>query len=195
MIKKLLIAAVMVSSLCVNACLAQSVDEVRKFVQLNTEQILDIINSASEEKDDKLTKMFEDVVDSNWMARFAIGAEWRNLDDHQQVIYLKAYSAYLLKIYLPKFEQYHATKYDIRGIEELGNDQFIVHMTVDSPSEAPIKLDYRIKCEEGKCYIRDLIAEEVSMVASQRADFTAVINNSGIDGLLRSLEQKSGVRD
>lgn len=178
-----------------NTCFAQTADDVKKFVQADTEKIIAIVNGPDEDQDKLLTAVFEDVVDSFWMARFAIGSEWRSLDPTQQETYIKAYKAYLLKIYLPKFKQYQAEKYDINSIEELGENQFIVHMTILQPAPNPgIKLDYRVKCIDTDCYIRDLIAENVSMVAAQRADFTAVIHSKGFNGLLDTLNEKDTIK-
>ncbi len=191
MLNKFIVSLLLFTIAMANVCSAQSIDDVRKFVQNDTERVLAVINGPDEEQDRKLTNIFEEVVDSVWMARFAIGAKWRSLDTVQQETYIKAYKAYLLKIYLPKFNQYHGEKYDINSIENLGDNQFIVHMTVlQTPPKPGIKLDYRVKCIENDCYIRDLIAENISMVTTQRSDFAAVIHNKGFDGLIDTLNKK-----
>jgi len=196
MIKRLVATLLIINATTASLCLAQTVDDVRSFVKDDTDKVLAIVNGPEDQKDAELTKVFNDVVDSVWMARFAIGANWRSLTPQQQGTYIEAYKSYLLKIYLPKFEQYNAEKYEINSIEDLGDNQFIVHMTVlQVPPKPGIKLDYRVKCIEGNCYIRDLVAENISMVSSQRADFTAVINNSGFDGLLATLDKKSVVKE
>lgn len=176
---------------------AYSEDKLRQFVRNNSDHIMSIIKGPKSQREQKLTAVFDEIVDSKWMAKFALGPEWRILNKEQKQEYLKVYKSYLLKIYLPKFEKYHAEKYhaekyNITNIQNLGNDNFMVNMLITpSAQQESLKLAYRIKCYRKRCYIRDLIAENVSMITSQRSDFSAVLNNNGFEGLIKILRQKN----
>lgn len=175
-------------------CLADGTSDVTQFIENNIEQTFKVITdntSSIDEKNKKLVAIFESIADVEWMARFAIGIQWKSLDPTQQEKYIKAYKEYLLKIYLPKFEKNHSQDYKILTIEEASPNQYIVHLLItQSPNDPKVKLDYRVKCAASKCYIRDLIVEGVSLVASQRSDFSSLLNEKGFDGLMENLEKK-----
>ncbi len=178
-----------------NVAYALTADIVKQIVQSDTERVIKIVNSSSTDKDQELEQIFEEIVDSGWMGRFSIGSIWKTLTPEQQNNYIGIYKKYLLHSYMPKFKQYHAEKYSIDGIEDLGDDQFIVSMTVQQPNLSPsIKLDYRLKCIDKSCYIRDIIAENISMMTSQRADFSAIISNKGFEGLVHLLSEKYAIK-
>jgi phospholipid transport system substrate-binding protein len=173
---------------------AQTPDEVKEFVKSTTDNILITKSMSEHDREKELISIFTQVVDAKWMARFAIGSHWGSLDEEQQKIYIESYKNYLLRTYLPKFEEHSESNYKIDGIDDRGDNLFIANMTVFENGGQTIKLSYKIKCLDKDCYIRDLIAEEVSMVLSQRSDFASIINSKGFDGLISSLNNKSTIK-
>ena len=75
------------------------------------------------------------------------------------------------------------------GSESEG-DYLVETSIVDQDGKA-YKIDYKIKnAASGKLAIYDVIAEGVSMIATQRADFSSVLSREGMDALIRKLADK-----
>lgn len=93
----------------------------------------------------------------------------------------------------PKFKKYNGQKIEIKNIKPTGDDQYIVQtdLNLDGPNSAPYNVDYRIKYVSGKFKIRDIIAEGVSMMTTQRSDFSSIVSSSGIEALRQELIKKS----
>jgi phospholipid transport system substrate-binding protein len=55
----------------------------------------------------------------------------------------------------------------------------------------PLKVDWRIRERgDGDLVAIDVIIEGISLVVTQRSEFSAVIERSGMDGLLAELRQR-----
>ena len=64
----------------------------------------------------------------------------------------------------------------------------IVRAQVARPSGAdPVGLDFRVRSKDGIQKVIDLYVEGIGMLHTHRAEFSAVVNRKGIDGLLSDL--------
>ena len=64
---------------------------------------------------------------------------------------------------------------------------------VARPSGAdPVGLDFRVRPKDGNHKVVDLYVEGISMLHTHRAEFSAVVNRKGIDGLLSGLRARIG---
>jgi phospholipid transport system substrate-binding protein len=189
---KTLTLLVAIISLSTTSCLASD-ELVNNFIQVNVDKIIAVVHSeGTANKDSKLIAIFESIVDVDWMAKFTMGSNWGSLTDEQRALYSKAYKSYLLKTYLPKLEKNHSNDYKIIGIESIGDEQSTAHLLIsEGPKNTKVQLDYRVKCQKDRCYIRDVTVEGISLISSQRADFASVFNNSGFAGLMAALDRKN----
>ncbi len=163
------------------------------FVDSNAKKVLDILQSSDKASERiNLIALFLQVMDYEWMAKFAIGRHWEKLLESEQREYLDAYKNYLVSIYVPKYEEYNKQTYRIYASNSLGNGQYQVSMNISSPnSRELIKVEYRLKDYSNNFKIRDIVAEGISLLATQRADFSAFLSNSSIQNLIASLKSKS----
>ena len=53
-----------------------------------------------------------------------------------------------------------------------------------------ISIAYRIKMMNNNFLIRDIIAEDISLILGQRADFSSIISKEGIEALIQKLGEK-----
>lgn len=194
-IKKIIYSLILGLSLN-NATIANAQDNNKgasEFVNTNAKRVIDILNNSDKEtKKVNLIALFLEVTDYEWMSKFVLGRYWSSLSAKEQKDYLDAYKNYLVSIYVPKYEEYNKQTYKIYASSSLGNDQYQVSMDIYSPgTKEPIKVDYRLK-DYGKTFkIRDIVAEGISLLATQRADFSTFMSNNKIENLITSLKSKS----
>ena len=162
-----------------------------------SERVIAIVKDNQEsdqDKEGKLSETFLMNVDTKWIGRFAIGKFWRTLTAPQQENFLNLYAKYLTGLYVPNFKKYTSNIVNVTGVKNLGNNEYIVatHL-VNASKTLDIKIDYRILAKpQGmeNFIILDIIAEGVSLIVTQRAELTSVIENNGFDSLINLLRQK-----
>lgn len=156
------------------------------FVQNTSTRVINLLKShaSDDAKQKQLTRMFLQVMDSDWIGKFVLGKYWQGLSDEQKRTYLQSYRKYLVDSYVPKFRQYNDQAIVIKGIKDLGNGQYLVITDIESSSsQANTKVEYRIKASGGSYKIHDIIAEGVSLLTTQRSEFGSIMSNEGFDAL------------
>ena len=92
----------------------------------------------------------------------------------------------------PVFKKYNGQKVLIKNINPVGNDQYVVTTEIQSDnSNVPYKVEYRVKRTDGQYKVRDIIAEGVSMINTQRSDFGGIVAERGISALNQDLLAKA----
>ena len=114
------------------------------------------------------------------------------MTDHEKQDYLNAYKHYLIKTYVPRFKEYNNQSIKIVNTKDIGNGQYIVSTQITSKDSEKhtINIGYRCKQEGDNFKIRDIIGEDVSLIATQRSEFSSVIGNGGIEKLIKTLMDK-----
>lgn len=167
---------------------------VHNFVSNTSEKVIGIVSSklGDSTKESQLTSLFEQVMDIDWIGRFAIGSYWNALSDDQKSSYLQSYRKYLIYSYVPIFKEYNGQRIIIKAVRELDNDSYIVETEITSQSsQVATKVEYRVKQTPNGYKVRDIIAEGVSMINTQRSDFGSILTEKGFDTLNEKLLSKS----
>lgn len=150
--------------------------------------------SADMQKQKQLEQMFTEIVDTDWIARFVLGPSWRKLSDAQKTDYLNTYRHFLVKHYTANFKEYsEGTTFKVTKSRPIGsNKQYLVSMAiVRTTSPQPINIDYRLQQQGESFRAIDIVVEGVSLLATQREEFSSVIQRDGLPHLLKLLKKKA----
>ncbi|MCP5362195.1 MAG: ABC transporter substrate-binding protein [Hyphomicrobiales bacterium] len=174
---------------------ARSETDARKFVDNIAGEALGYIrdnNLSDEEKEQKLTKLFDAHVDTQWMGKFVLGKYYRTATDEQKKKYAGLYHAYLLKSYVPKFRTYTGENITIQKVFQEDSANYLVQTVIERQGDQPeVRVDYRLQRNgKGKLQIIDIIGEGVSLITTQRSDFAGLISRKGLDYFLDRLSEK-----
>jgi phospholipid transport system substrate-binding protein len=146
---------------------------------------------AVEDKKSKLNKVFIDVVDVAYVAKFVLGRHWRTATPAQQQAYLSAYGPFLINNYVARLTKYTGQTFKITGSQPTG-DAYIVSTQLLDPKGPPILVDYRVRQDAGDVFkVIDIVVEGVSLLATQRSEFNSVVSNNGVDFLIQALQKKA----
>ena len=175
---------------------AEKKDSIRLFIDNNAKKVLDVLSSHDNDnqKKEKLSILFHKIVDADWMAKFAVAKNWLAMTETQQQEYLVVYKSYITKSYVKRFTEYNGQKYSIASITKLNiPNQFLVVTEIinSNPSKYAIEVSYRIKIKDNEMHVIDIIGEGISLLATQRADFSSIISSKGINGFIKALKEKS----
>jgi len=169
--------------------------EAEDFISNTSDKVLKVIESkiSTEKKSKQLEEIFSNVVDIDWMAKFAIAKFWKTMSDVQKEQYLRAYKQYLIKTYVPRFKEYNNQVVKIIAAKDMNNGQYQIMTQIvatKGSEKTTLNISYRCKEDNGKFQIRDIVGEDFSLLATQRSEFAAIIEKGGIDKLIKTLLNK-----
>ncbi|TAN25468.1 MAG: ABC transporter substrate-binding protein [Castellaniella sp.] len=131
-------------------------------------------------------------VDMNKTTRLAAGRYWRQASAGQQAELVKAFTGTLIRTYSGAFtrvtENTKITLLPFRS-DDAANDA-VVRTTVSQPNGAPIGVDYRLEKTADGWKVYDLNVEGIWLIQNYRNQFSEEIGRSGIDGLIKALNQQ-----
>ncbi len=175
------------------ALAAPSPDDARNLIQTVGNQVLEILKQdvSQDEKFDQLVTLLDGSIDLDLVARLILARHWRTADEAQQAEYLKLFRAYALDSLASKLHIYNGQEFEITDSQPAGKKDALVRTLIHSPDRPALHVDWRIReKKDGGLVAIDLIVESVSLIVTQRSEFGAVVERSGIDGLLNELRQR-----
>ena len=141
-----------------------------------------------EERERRILGLVEHRFDFEAMARRALGAGWRRLDDDRKARFVELFTRLLETSYMRKIERYSGEKilygeYRLRGGKAVV-ETFLVKDAIKTP------VIYRLRRQGDDWRVYDVVIEGVSLVANYRTQFASILRKEGIDRLLERLESK-----
>lgn len=167
--------------------------DVRKFVGNIGGEIVSIANEknlSEAKKRDKIIAVIDNVIDSDWIARFVLGKNYKTATDDQKNEFSKLYRSFMINTYGPKFKNYNGRKFTVTNVTEQNSFYVAKAEFLPRNSDIAIFVDFRVKDRNGKLVILDFITEGVSLIETQRSEFNSAISEEGIDKFLQSLRQR-----
>lgn len=174
---------------------AQAQGESPDVVVKNT--VNEVLVAIKETKDQQaLLQVAEQKVlprfDFTRMTQLAVGRSWSQATPEQKKALENAFRTMLVRTYTAALSQSSgATKVDVKpsGVKP-GDKEVTVRTVVTEPGRKPIAIDYRMTQGSGwKVY--DVVVENLSLVTNYRGSFQSEIQRSGIDGLIKTIEEKN----
>jgi phospholipid transport system substrate-binding protein len=174
---------------------AASSENVKDFVNKVANDALTILKDPKlddKNQEKKLRELFLSTVDTKWIGKFVLGKHYRTATKEQKNKYENIYGDYLISTYMPNFRKYTSESIKIIGVSEPNKGEFLVQTEIVRPQgQQNIKIDYRIRqSANNELKIFDIIGEGVSLIATQRSEFSSVITNNGMDYLISKLNDR-----
>lgn len=161
------------------------------------DQALAIISGEGDDaqKKERLSELFVQHVDTDWIGRFVLGHNWRGMSEAQKQEYLQYYRGFLINQYTANFQEYaEGTHFTVTRSRPIGSkqDQFLVSMEIKRGKDQPVYVDYRVRGQNSGFRVIDIVVEGVSLLATQRSEFASVVQRKGIDHLIDKLKEHGG---
>ena len=190
-IRKILILLFLFNLNCVYA---QSV-EPDVFVQSTVNRASAILtkNISKEDKMTELKLIAKDTVDIRGIGLYTLGSFRKNLSENEKNEYSDLFERYFLKTFSSRLSEYTNPKIEVSDKKVLNKNYTIVNSVLVGTSERPeVKIDWRIYTKNpDNPLIRDLIIEGLSLVRTQKEEFSSILNsnNGDINSLFKVLEE------
>jgi phospholipid transport system substrate-binding protein len=165
------------------------------FVMNLGQQTLDVINRkpAPAERDNAFRSILHQGFDMQSLARFVLGPHWRSASDAQKQEFTKLFEDYIVTAYGSRFAEYTGEQFKVTGQRPEGESATLVQSQIVRPAGgAPIRVDWRVGRTQQGLRITDVVVEGISLIVTQRQEFSAVIQRNGgqLDALLKLLRDK-----
>jgi len=188
-----LMLTMLLTGLPVAACAeVQAPDEL---IRGTVKEVLELINQDKGSKEvtqKKLLDFIEAKVLPNFdferMTKLAVGRAWRTATPEQKTALITEFSRLLVRTYTKAFTVYKDVSVDTKPLTVPANtDEVTVKTVILRPGAPPIPVNYEMEKTAGGWKAFDVTVEGVSLVATQRGSFAEKVQQSGIDGLIKSL--------
>jgi phospholipid transport system substrate-binding protein len=163
-------------------------------VKSTVDEVLTVIRETKDQR--ALVDLAEKKVlprfDFKRMTQLAVGRSWAKASPEQQQALERAFRTLLVRTYTTALAQSSgATKVEVKPANvQPGSSDATVRTVVTEPGRKPIAIDYRMsRNPEWKVY--DVVVESLSLVTNYRGSFQSEIARSGIDGLIKVIEDKN----
>ena len=126
------------------------------------------------------------------MTRLAVGKHWRAASEQQKKSLETEFRNMLVRTYTKAFSAYRDQAVQTKPLK-MANDatEVTVKTVIVKPGNPSIPVDYDMEKTADGWKVYDLIVEGVSLVTSYRSTFAEQIQKDGVDGLIKTLQEKN----
>jgi phospholipid transport system substrate-binding protein len=129
--------------------------------------------------------------DVAFMTRLAVGPNWSSLSSAQQQELMGAFERYVAATYADRFDSYSGERLEITGQKALAGDVIVETGIVKSNGER-IGINYLMHRNGEDWQIADVYLDgSISELATRRSEFSSILRDRGIGGLIAALNKKS----
>lgn len=126
------------------------------------------------------------------MTRLAVGRGWRKATPEQREQLVHEFRNLLVRTYTSAFTRYRDQSVEVKPFTmPSGADEVTIRTLIIKPGAQSIAVNYEMEKTDSGWKAFDLSVEGASLVATYRGTFTEQIQQSGIDGLIKTLVEKN----
>lgn len=176
---------------------AVEVEAAKSLVMEVSERLITLVSSDKPmaQKRTEFEQILHDSAAISDIAAVAVGRTYKTMSDSQKSEYEAAFTDYLARAYMKRLNSYQGETLELNGVEDAGKRGVYVKTFVKRPnnSEPPLEVEWRILDRNGPPQVFDISIEGVSLVVTQRNEFTSLLEsyNGDVDKFIDRLEQDS----
>ncbi|MDA9188869.1 ABC transporter substrate-binding protein [Candidatus Pelagibacter sp.] len=165
------------------------------FVQSTVNRASEALNNkfSKEEKIEKLKAIAKETVDIAGIGFYTLGSHRKNINDEQKKEYSNLFEQYFLKSFASRLAEYSNPEIEVLSKKRLNENYTMVSSVLVATEQKPqVKIDWRIYTKNPENpLIRDLIIEGLSLVRTQKEEFSSIIqsNDGDINALFSTLKE------
>lgn len=164
-----------------------------------TQEVVDLIAKDKDIKAGSRAKLIELInakvlpyFDFPAMTALAAGQNWNKANAEQKKHLTEEFKTLLVRTYASALSAYSSQRFEFRPLRAKATDTDVtVNVRVLQSGAQPVAIDYSMQKTAGGWKVYDVMVGGVSLVANYRTEFTTIVRDSGIDGLIKNLHQKN----
>ena len=164
-----------------------------------SQEVLAVLRTDKDIQSGNLNKIYDLVeakvlpnFDFNRMTQLAIGKHWARATPQQKQSLVTEFRNVLVRTYATSLTALGNQAIDFKPLTMKPDDADVtVQSVIKQPGGQPIPIDYSMYKTAFGWKVYDVTIDSVSLVTNYRASFANTIRQSGIDGLIQILAEKS----
>jgi phospholipid transport system substrate-binding protein len=126
------------------------------------------------------------------MTALAMGQSWNKANAEQKKRLVEEFRTLLVRTYASALAAFAGQRFDFRPLRAKPTDTDVtVNVRVVQSGAQPVPIDYSMEKTSTGWKVYDVMVGGVSLVANYRTEFTNVVRESGVDGLIKNLQAKN----
>ena len=126
------------------------------------------------------------------MTASAVGTHWGKASAEQKGRLTDEFRTLMVRTYASSIAAYKDQRFDFRPLRAKPADTDVtVHVRVMQPGTEPVKIDYDMEKTSRGWKVWDVRVADISLTANYRTEFANLVRDSGIDGLIKTLQAKN----
>ncbi|MEQ9642224.1 MAG: ABC transporter substrate-binding protein [Alphaproteobacteria bacterium] len=144
------------------------------------------------DRERRVREVLQEAFAVDLVGRFVLGRYWRTASPEQRDAYQAVFREYVVNSIAARFGEYSGERMQVVGERDDRGKGTIVNTVIDSPVHGLVEVQWRVRQVEGAPKIIDVIVEGISLLLTQRSEFTSVVASHGGDvgGLIDELKAK-----
>jgi phospholipid transport system substrate-binding protein len=138
-----------------------------------------------------LAPLIGETFDIPTMTRIAIGPSWSGLPEDQRNRLIAAFGHFIVATYAERFDGYGGEKFEVQGATPMAGGMLVENQLV-KPDGTRVRINYLTHLTNDGWQAIDVYLDgTISELAVRRSEFTSILRQSGSEGLIAALEQKT----
>lgn len=190
----------LLASLCLfSSFVVAAIEDPQQLVRQTGETVLAEVTARRDEleADPKLIyPLVENTVvphfDFRQMSQSALGRFWRDATDTQKEGLTREFRELLVRTYASALLGYSGQQIEYLPVQyRPGDEKVMISTRITSGGAPPVPVNYRLRLDESRWLVYDVVIDGVSLITNYRSQFAAEVRRGGIDGLIASLAEKN----
>jgi phospholipid transport system substrate-binding protein len=162
-----------------------------------TSEVMAVLNdNAGAGRSSELARLVDShivpVFDFQRMTRIALARNWRAASAEQQDALAAQFKTLLVRTYSRALLEFRGQAIDYKPLRAAaGETEVTVRSAMRRPGAEPLSIDYDMADGVAGWQVYDVKIAGVSLVLAYRESFATTVRASGIDGLIKALEDKN----
>ena len=142
-------------------------------------KVLSETTPGEERREIELRRLLANGFDVELIGRFVLARYWRTASDAERADFRQLFEDYLIAAYGRRFGSYNGEKFVIGQTFPKDDERAVVRSEVTRPGGDTLTVDWSLQRRDGRWRVVDIMVEGISMMVTQRSEFTAVIQREG----------------
>lgn len=158
-------------------------------------ELLSSKTTSGEEQEKHFRQLLREGFAVERIGKFVLGKYRRSATDQEIAEFLNLFEDYIVTLYSSAFRNYSGETFVVARIAKTRSPRdtmVVAHINPDDP-EGPTKVVFQVRNSRGDYKILDVKVQGVSMIVTQRDEFTGFIRNNGgkVGALIDALRKKT----
>lgn len=186
-----LLVTVMLSVLVsAGAALAQSATDVVRTKQTALFSLIKQPSSAANQ--DKIQRLFDEMLDYSGLAKASLADEWAARTDAERQEFSNILKQLVRKAYEKNLKKTVTFRIDYVGQDPVDSAELVRTRATNQANsrDEPVEIDFKMVKDGSSWKVADIVTEGSSLVRNYRNQFTRIIKRDGFPALIKKMNDK-----